>query len=230
LLFRKYTHLFALIIIIQLLFSPILCILSRPETAVATMKTSLSIKAAVLATISANGVFAESPFSLDSLDSVKQTASILSWDAMQYYKGNLTGEIPGILPGPPPNGDYYWWNGAALWASLIDYWHYTGDSTYNHVTMEALLFQIGEMQDYLPHNQSVSVGNDDQGMWAFASMLAAERGFPNPPMDQPQWLQLAENVFNSMADRWDDDGVCDGGLRWMISFTSSGYDYANSEF
>ena len=194
------------------------------------MQRPLSITAAVLAVTFANGISAESPFSIDSLDSVKETASLLSWDAMQYYQGNLTGQVPGILPGPPPAGDYYWWHAATLWASLIDYWHYTGDSTYNQVTMEALQFQVGEAQAYLPINQTASAGSDDQGMWAFAAMLAAERGFPNPPIDQPQWLQLAENVFNSLVNRWQDDETCDGGLRWQISFSNLGYNYMDSEF
>jgi hypothetical protein len=44
---------------------------------------------------------------------------------MTYYKGNQYGNTPGILPGPPPQGDYYWWEGGALWGTLIDYWHST---------------------------------------------------------------------------------------------------------
>ncbi len=149
---------------------------------------------------------------------------------MQYYKGNESGEIPGILPGPPPSGDYYWWNGAALWSSLIEYWHYTGDSTYNDVIMKGLLFQVGEDRNFMPKNWTANMANDDQGLWALAAMLAAERTFPNPPSDKPQWLELADNVFNNLANRWDTSGSCDGGLRWSIASTNNGYDYLNSEF
>jgi len=39
---------------------------------------------------------------------------------MNYYKGNLTGQTPGLLPGP-----YYWWEAGAMWGSLIDYWYCT---------------------------------------------------------------------------------------------------------
>lgn len=62
---------------------------------------------------------------------------------MTFYKGNLTGMIPGILPGPPPSGDYYWWEGGALWGTMIDYWLYTGDESYVPTTMQSLIFQSG---------------------------------------------------------------------------------------
>lgn len=148
---------------------------------------------------------------------------------MQYYHGNESGETPGILPGPPPAGDYYWWNGAALWSSLIEYWYYTGDSTYNDVTMQGLLFQTGENNDYMPFNYTATLGNDDQAFWALAAMQAAERTFPDPPSDQPQWLQLAENVFQTMIARWKSNDTCNGGLRWQISQFNLGYDYVNSK-
>jgi hypothetical protein len=36
-------------------------------------------------------------------DSIKNVASTLAYDMMTYYKGNESGGIPGVLPGPPPN-------------------------------------------------------------------------------------------------------------------------------
>jgi mannan endo-1,6-alpha-mannosidase len=81
---------------------------------------------------------------------------------MVYYKGNQSGQTPGILPGPPPAGDYYWWEGGALWGAMIDYWHFTGDTTYNDVVTQAMLFQVGPNQDYMPPNYTASLGNDDQ--------------------------------------------------------------------
>ena len=33
-------------------------------------------------------------------------------------------------------------------------------------------------------------------------MTAAEYKFPNPPPTKPQWLALAQGVFNSQALRW----------------------------
>ena len=78
-----------------------------------------------------------------SPDDIKKTAATVAYDLMTYYKGNLSGQVPGILPGPPPAGDYYWWEGGAMWGTLIDYWFYTGDTTYNDEIMTAMQFQIG---------------------------------------------------------------------------------------
>ncbi|PFH55576.1 hypothetical protein XA68_18021 [Ophiocordyceps unilateralis] len=169
-----------------------------------------------------------SPFRLDSEDAIKASASILAWDMMQYYKGNMSGAIPGILPGPPPAGDYYWWEAGAMWGTLIDYWAWTGDSTYNDDVTTSMLFQTGKNNDYQPRNVTLSLGNDDQGFWGMTAMLAAELRFPDPPPDKPQWLALAQAVFNTQIhpDRRDDD--CGGGLRWQIPRTNRGWDYKNS--
>lgn len=141
---------------------------------------------------------------------------------MSYYTGNLTDQTPGNLPAP-----YYWWEAGAMFGSLIDYWYYTGDSSYNDVTSQALLFQVGPDADYMPPNQTKTEGNDDQGFWALAAMSAAEVNFPNPPSNQPQWLALAQAVFNLQAARWD-DSTCGGGLRWQIFTFNNGYNYKNS--
>lgn len=146
---------------------------------------------------------------------------------MTFYKGNLTGAIPGILPGPPPAGEYYWWLGGALWGAMVDYWHYTGDSTYNRVVTDALLFQVGPDKNYMHPNWSAQLGNDDQAFWAMSTMLAAEVNYPNPPTGQPQWLALAQAVFNSQITPERRDKSCGGGLRWQI-FPNVGYDYKNA--
>ena len=57
-------------------------------------------------------------------------------------------------------------------------------------------------------------------------MDAAELNFPNPPDDQPQWLALAQAVFNDQTDVWD-QATCDGGMRWQIIQWNIGYDYKN---
>jgi mannan endo-1,6-alpha-mannosidase len=91
---------------------------------------------------------------------------------------------------------------------------------------QALQFQVGKDHDYLPANQSKDEGNDDQVFWAFAAMDAAELKFPDPPADQPQWLALAQAVFNQQASRW--DPTCGGGLRWQIYSFNNGYNYKNT--
>ena len=141
---------------------------------------------------------------------------------MKFYTGNNTGDVPGNLPPP-----YYWWEAGAMFGSLVDYYYYTNDSQYNDVTTQALLFQVGPNKDYMTPNQTKTEGNDDQGFWGMAVMAAAEQKFPDPPSDQPQWLALAQGVFNSQALRWDTQ-FCNGGLRWQIFTFNTGYDYKNT--
>ncbi len=95
------------------------------------------------------------------------------------------------------------------------------------VVSQALLFQTGPDADFMPPNQTKSEGNDDQGFWGMAAMSAAEVKFPNPSPSQPQWLALAQAVFNSQALRWDNTS-CAGGLKWQIFTFNTGYNYKNS--
>jgi hypothetical protein len=82
---------------------------------------------------------------------------------------------------------------------------------------------LDEADTYIPLNQ----GNDDQAFWAFAAMSAAENKYPDPPSSAPQWLALAQAVFNLQASRWDNT-TCGGGLRWQIFPFNNGYNYKNS--
>lgn len=79
----------------------------------------------------------------------------------------------------------------------------------------------------MPPNQTLTEGNDDQGFWAMAAMSAAEYNFENPQKNQPQWLALAQAVFNTQAQRWDTQH-CNGGLRWQIFTWNNGFNYKNS--
>lgn len=60
-----------------------------------------------------------------------------------------------------------------------------------------------------------------------AAMSAAEYNFTNPASNQPQWLALAQAVFNQQASRWD-TANCGGGLRWQVFQFNTGYNYKNS--
>lgn len=151
---------------------------------------------------------------------------------MTYYHGNESGGIPGVLPGPPPNPPWgckrfqqppatiytlfntnknpdYWWESGAMWGTLIDYWHYTGDSTYNDLAEIGIQFQTGDNNDMMPTNWTASMGNDDQAFWGMTAMSAAETNFQNPKPGRPSWLALAQAVFNTQAVRMDDH--CNGG-------------------
>ncbi|KAK7746309.1 hypothetical protein SLS53_002268 [Cytospora paraplurivora] len=167
--------------------------------------SSLALGAALASSILAP--VASAAYSIASNGDIKSSAAQLAYDTMIYYKGNQSGQTPGILPGPPPAGDYYWWEGGALWGTMIDYWHFTGDTTYNKVVTQAMLFQ---------------------GFWGMSAMTAAENNFPDPPADEPQWLALAQAVFNTQADPSRHDDSCGGGLRWQIPLSNNGYDYKNS--
>jgi len=79
----------------------------------------------------------------------------------------------------------------------------------------------------MPPNQTKTEGNDDQGFWGMAAMSAAETNFQNPPSNQPQWLALAQGVWNTQVARWDPT-TCGGGLRWQIFTFNNGYNYKNS--
>lgn len=90
-----------------------------------------------------------------------------------------------------------------------------------------MLYQVGENIDYEPRAQTKSLGNDDQAFWGIAALGAAERGFPDPPPDQPQWLALAQAVFNRQAGRWETEH-CNGGMRWQVVRFNKGFTYKNT--
>ncbi|KAF9881489.1 mannan endo-1, 6-alpha-mannosidase DCW1-like protein [Colletotrichum karsti] len=173
---------------------------------------------------------AQAEYSIDTREQVLTTASTLAYDLMLFYQGNKTGEIPGILPGPPDDGkgDYYWWQGGAMMGTYIDYWYYTGDESYNKVVTEGMLHQVGPGRDYMPPNHTASLGNDDQGFWGMSAMLAAENKFPDPPEGEPQWLALAQAVWTTQASPDRHDGTCGGGIRWQVPPMNVGYDYKNT--
>lgn len=150
------------------------------------------------------------------------TARVLAAGVRHYYTGDRPGGVPGYLPPP-----YYWWEAGAMFGSLIDYWFYTGDSTYNNIIIQAMLHQASETQNFMPANQTRVEGNDDQCFWALAAMAAAERRFTDPPPDQPQWLTLVQGTFNSQAARWDME-TCGGGLKWQIFRFNKGFNYKNT--
>lgn len=203
-----------------------------------------------LATAAAGLLFAGNALAInvDAADpqSLKDAASTIAASVVSRYNGGQSdgeGKIPGLFPEP-----YYWWESGLAWDSLIYYAALTGDNQYNDMISEAMAWQVGSGKDYMPANQTKNLGNDvrdlssrsrlfetcaltfpqDQSFWALAAMTAEETGFAPPKIDGvDSWLQLAQNVFNSQAARWDND-TCGGGLRWQIYLFNTGYDYKNS--
>lgn len=41
-----------------------------------------------------------------------------------------------------------------MFGQMIEYWYYTGDTTYNAVVTQGLLAQVGPDNDYMPPNQT----------------------------------------------------------------------------
>ncbi|KAI1464386.1 glycoside hydrolase family 76 protein [Daldinia caldariorum] len=190
------------------------------------------LSAPVLAALGlfANKAFGALEVNLDDPESIKKAAAQVAEDLLTFYHGDEPGWVPGILPGPPPDGDYYWWQGGAMWGTLLDYRHNTGDTQYDDMITTAMLHQAGDDRDYLPSNWSASMGNDDQAFWALSAMLATEIGYTDPPEDQPQWAALAQAVFHEQTseDRRVPSGRCKWGLRWQVYSTNNGYDYINT--
>ncbi|KAF2753011.1 mannan endo-1,6-alpha-mannosidase-like protein DCW1 precursor [Pseudovirgaria hyperparasitica] len=162
---------------------------------------------------------------VNSQDSIRSAASTVAYGLQSYYRNNASNTDPrdvGTL-----NLPYYWWESGAMWGSLVDYWAYTGDDRYVENTINAFVTQSGPNRDLMNEKFYGQTGNDDQGFWALSLMSAVENGFPSPSSDQPQYLQVATNAFQTQVGRWDTAG-CDGGLRWQIFDSHPGYPYMNT--
>ncbi|RAH48948.1 glycoside hydrolase family 76 protein [Aspergillus brunneoviolaceus CBS 621.78] len=155
---------------------------------------------------------------LNDEQSIKNAAATAAYNMMSYYHGNESGQIPGKLVDT-------WWEGGAMFMTLIQYWYWTGDTSYNAVTTEGMLWQKGQ-NDYFPANYSNYLGNDDQVFWGLAAMTAAELNYPEED-GQPSWLSLAQGVFNTQVPRWDTTS-CQGGLRWQLWPYQAGYTTKNA--
>ena len=151
---------------------------------------------------------------LTHAESIKDAAATASFNMMSKYTGNHTGGTPGYIP-------QSYSTGAQVFATLIDYWYYTGDRSNNAAVQQGMYWQRGDNNDYVPTNYSAFMSNDDQIAWGLAAMRAAEVSFPAED-DKPSWTTLAANVFDDLAQRWDTDN-CGGGLRWQPWPYQAGY-------
>jgi mannan endo-1,6-alpha-mannosidase len=161
----------------------------------------------------------------NSTASIKNASSTVAYGLMSWYQNNQSSTAAsaiGTLPAP-----LYWWEAGAVWGGMIDYWKYTNDTSYNPTVTQALQAQVGPDDNYMPPAYYASLGNDDQAFWALAVLSAVEYGYPAPPADQPQWLALAEAVWNTQVVRWDTSS-CGGGLRWQVFQSNAGFDYKNT--
>lgn len=165
---------------------------------------------------------------LNDPQSIKDAAKTIVKDVISIYDTSST-NTPGLFPQP-----YYWWSSGLTWDTLLDYWALTGDDEYNDLIGKSLLWQIGVDANYMPSNQTKTLGNDDQSTWALACMTAAENNFLFDASSNPyggntasSWLEIAQNVFDDQVLRWDTSS-CGGGLRWQVFVFNAGYDYKNA--
>ncbi|AOW27106.1 mannan endo-1,6-alpha-mannosidase [Candida albicans L26] len=159
---------------------------------------------------------------VDDKDSICSAAKYVVQGIWNYYEGLKYGGTVGMFA--PPN---YWWNAGEAFGGLVDFYTYcqSDNSTLEKLIYNGMYHQAGENYNYIPSNQSMTEGNDDQGVWGMAIMEAVERNFTEP--ESHSWLEMVQAVFNTMNARWDADN-CGGGLRWQIFTWNSGYDYKNS--
>ncbi|KAL4907377.1 hypothetical protein BDW74DRAFT_189796 [Aspergillus multicolor] len=150
--------------------------------------------------------------------SIKNAARKMAFQMMSEYHGDEPGQVPGLILES-------WWEGGAMFMTLIQYWYWTGDTTYNDIVREGMLHQQGQ-NDFFPSIYGHFLGNDDQMFWGLAAMTAAELNFPEEE-DQPSWVSLAQGVFNTQVPRWDET-ACGGGMRWQIWPFEAGYTMKNA--
>ncbi|KAL5115267.1 hydrolase 76 protein [Pleosporales sp. CAS-2024a] len=150
---------------------------------------------------------------VNSQDSVKSAASSLAGGIIAAYNDSLaskSGGIPGLFDG---KNTVYFWEAGTLWNAMLAYSYSTGDSKYDASISQALQFQLGDSDAYMPANQTKSLGNDDQSCWSLAAMTAAEVDFAKPK--DGEWVDYAKNVWETQQ-------------LWQIFSFNNGYNYKNT--
>jgi mannan endo-1,6-alpha-mannosidase len=83
-------------------------------------------------------------------DSFKTSASTVASDMMTYYANRDSKAIPGKFDGT-------WWEGGAMFMGLIQYWHWTGDTTWNDQVNAGMVWQAGSAGDFFTANYTASL-------------------------------------------------------------------------
>ncbi|SSD59540.1 related to Mannan endo-1,6-alpha-mannosidase DFG5 [Saccharomycodes ludwigii] len=157
---------------------------------------------------------------------------------LNYYLGIRSGGTIGMFQPP-----YYWWEAGEAFGGMIENAYLCENYTFKTLIEQAIVYQSGDKYDFMTQNESKVEGNDDQGIWAITLMTAVERNFTTPsnfthslsqPVPSyenftavPDFLTMAENVYNLMGSRWD-NSTCNGGLSWQIFNWNNGRDYKNT--
>ncbi|KAK8044098.1 family 76 glycoside hydrolase, partial [Apiospora rasikravindrae] len=175
-------------------------------------------------------------------DSIKETAAEVAKDLLSFYKGEDPGWTfaIGILPGPPPDGDYFWWIGGAMYVAIL-----------TPVGYLARLPPPDRGHAIRPHHHAVAGGAERREQGLHAGQLDGDHGqrrpgllghdghaggrdqLPPPPAETGlDWLALVQAVFNeqTMLERRVNipGNNCNGGLRWQAFSINNGFDYVNT--
>ncbi|KAK6503769.1 hydrolase 76 protein [Arthrobotrys musiformis] len=160
---------------------------------------------------------------IDSLESIKAAAAQVASDlAAEFWDPTSFSGVP--------NAQYAWWQHGAILGAYVDYWAFTGDTTYNDNITIGWMKGVSSSLDLLPQEHAFDIGNDDQGFWSIMSMDAVERVFPETQIQKDMnagFLEITQTVHNTQALRWD-NSTCGGGLRWQIVTVKDGYKYKNT--
>ncbi|KAJ5091521.1 endo mannanase GH76 family [Penicillium alfredii] len=178
-----------------------------------------NIGAAAVAVALLTGTACAIELDIHKEQSIKDAAATAVFNTMSNYTANQTSSNPKQSPRT-------WWENGIFFSTLMQYWYFTGDASNNAAVSQGMYDQRGKANDYMPQ-KSPGFVNDDQMTWGLAAMTAAELNYPRESSSMPSWISLAENVFNSQVARWDNTS-CDGGMRWAIEPTQSGYTMKNA--
>lgn len=80
-------------------------------------------------------------------DSFKTSATTVASDMMTFYADRASKDIPGKFDGT-------WWEGGAMFMGLMQYWHWTGDATWNDQVNAGMVWQAGPAGDFFTANYS----------------------------------------------------------------------------
>lgn len=183
----------------------------------------MKVVAVLLTVLSTASISNALSLELGDVDSTCNAAGEIINGIMDYYTGYRYGGTVGYFQQP-----YYWWEGGLAFGAMIDTWDICKNDTYVEMLQASIYHQAGPNFNYMISNQSDVEANDDQLFWGLTVMEAAERGFPAVNNDDnASYLEMAQAVYNTVWERWNDQH-CSGGLVWQILSNMSGADYKST--
>jgi mannan endo-1,6-alpha-mannosidase len=97
---------------------------------------------------------------------------------------------------------------------MLDYVFLTSDHQWDEDIRDIILYNVYPSKTFqYPPGYAGDLSYEDrigQCSWGLAAMQAAEQNFPNPAKREPQWLALAQDVFNRLREEWLDLNICRG--------------------